>query len=165
MVPLSVRAKDRHGAREILHPVVLPTDWLYYLSQSKTVMDKVLLGEPGQLEKYWEYEKSRPGSMRHPFMDLPEEEHAWGIPYALHGDDIGVHRSDKVLVLQLHSILPENDIALGHLPITLLPYQWLLEGVTLRQLYQIVTDNANCAYQGQFPLKDPLGEEFNINSW
>ena len=50
-----------------------------------------------ELERYWMHQKSLPS-------------HTCCIPIALHGDDAGVGRKNKLFVLSMHSVLPYSAL-------------------------------------------------------
>eukprot|EP00969_Alexandrium_andersonii_P341623 15100307-Alexandrium_andersonii.AAC.1 len=83
---ITVRQRYTHGTKRILHPVVLPTDWLHALGKVPTAFQNILLGPPGSIHEYWMFEQGRPADLRHPFLsEVPNPD--IGIPYAVHGDD------------------------------------------------------------------------------
>jgi hypothetical protein len=157
---LTVRSDKRHGIKTVKHPVLPPTDWLCTMSKNQDVLEATL-GCDHAIEEYWAYERGRPLDMRHPFLDLVDAgsvEAKYGVPYALHGDDVAVFNNEKVLVMSIRSLTASRYPKYQHLLFTVLPYSLIVDGVTLDEIYECFVHFANSAYLGEHARTDLRGE-------
>ena len=84
---------------------------------------------------------------------LPE-----AIPIAIHGDDAGVFEKSKILVLMMHSVIVEQSTSDMCLLLAVLPYEFVIEDVTLPQLYDVIAWSLCAADWGRHPRFDSTGE-------
>ena len=143
---LTLKYKDGN-VHEKKHPFFLPTDYLHYMSKDSTVFCDILKGDRGEVEKYWASQQDLPDGRRHPFVDFPADQHHLGIPIRVHGDAVRCFQKESVLVLSIHGTLPYRHKRLTRLLLTVMPYSWM-SSYTLRQIYTVIADDLNLAFDG-----------------
>ncbi len=80
------------------------------------------------------------------------------IPWGLFGDDVGVYKHDKIMVLLCHSLLAVERAVLTRLVVALLPYAWFTEN-TMDDVYQAVAWGFQWLLEGRWATHDHLGQE------
>ena len=131
------------------HPIFMPHEWLAALYKEPVLFKKLLLGNPGELAKYWHNESTHPLEHSEYLTDG-----ARTLPLVLHGDDAGVGRKTKMFVLSTHSPLPFLNSVLNFLLISVLSGEQIIPGVTLQRLYEQTVWSFECCRDGTFPLRD-----------
>jgi len=149
------KKKKDEGIEEVTHYMVLPSDWLGKLHENKSVFDKLILGDPGERETFWEHEAEWPDCHRHHIQDT-----AQCVPIGLHGDDAGVYLKEKLLVLQMHSLLANDDNMFQKLLITVMTYSLAIGGVTMNMILNVLKWSLASCYFGIHPPHDHLLQEW-----
>jgi hypothetical protein len=122
------------------------------------VFRRCLLGEPGELERYWHHMVlNQPRELQHPRLQNGLVDQA--VPCLLHGDDAGVMEKEKILILQLTSYLTSRgEHKLSALILALIPYTLVVDHLTLDQVYTWIMWSLNAATLGIHPSLDPFLE-------
>ena len=112
-----------------------------------------MVGKVGELASFWEHHSRRPREWQ--FMG--PQPSGLSMPYAIYGDDAGVFEKSKVLILMLHAVLCDRPTIERSFLITVLPYDWVADGVTLNDLYTQISWSLQACEFGRHPFYDSDG--------
>ena len=152
---LIVKRSDRLGLEVRRHPVLLPHDWFCACYKAgRVVFETLLVGAPGELQTYWQHHGNRP-----PLWQSCNPSHnLHSIPYALYGDDAGVLQKSKVLILMMHSCLCDSSTLERSMLLSVIPYEFVAEGITLEEVYEELAWSFQACEMGIHPRFDSQGQ-------
>jgi hypothetical protein len=118
------------------------------------VFETLLVGAPGELQTYWQHHGNRP-----PLWQSCNPSHnLHSIPYALYGDDAGVLQKSKVLILMMHSCLCDSSTLERSMLLSVIPYEFVAEGITLEEVYEELAWSFQACEMGIHPRFDSQGQ-------
>jgi len=160
---ITYKKKKSSGTIEQLHGFILPHDWMGILYKSTSVFAAMFLGEPSDLQEFWEKERLWPTEYRHK-CSLDGDNLEKCIPFALHGDDAGVFLKEKLLIVHMHGLLPALDTHLTKLLLTVMPYSLAVPERTIHEILHVIKWSMSAMYFGIHPDRDQNGDPWPAGS-
>lgn len=148
---------------EVDYFALLPHEVFANLSKYPELLNELLLGKPGDLEKFWHETAKTTWFQRHPLEDLKANPNNY-IPIGVHGDDAGVYnQQNNVLVLTWGSVVQELLTLDSRILFTAVMLNTAVPGKTTEVLYKVFAWSLNCLASGVFPSEDHNGKAFSTD--
>lgn len=147
--------------RKIKHPIYPPHEVLEAIgAASPAIIDRALLGPNGidGVRAFWQSNANCDWCREHPAQELGGDELTWTLPVELFGDDAGIWKHEKLLILSWRSALWQSAKTWWTcFLITVLPLACVIPGKTLQDLHRAVTWSFRACLAGAWPRRTHTG--------
>ena len=167
VVELPFLSADDNAVQWSEQAVVLPHEYLHYLSLHEKDFERRLFGEKSGREYCREYWQKAPASAwfgSHPARAKICADPCTVAPARLYGDDASYQKQRSALVLTWSSVLCRLPSMLSRFVITVLPLRNAVPETT-QALYKIVAWSFAQMLEGKFPTADHTGTPWPEGSW
>ncbi len=135
---ITVLKKNGLGCKPMKHGVVLPHEVFGNLwREAPEIFQQTFKGRDGLLEYYWSNSSGTAWYQEHPVVAAVPD-HNLRVPIALHGDDAGLHRREKMLVLSWFSACVRLPTIDNRIVFSSVPLANIIPDITLPEIYEVL---------------------------
>ena len=148
------------------HYALLPHEVFNALHLNAPQLFKELFGTSDQLTEFWQHAQRTGGSWytSHPII-ASEPQASKRVPYALHGDDAGMHGHDQTLCITWGPVAGSRKTTLDtRIAFSMVKCHNILMPATTNDLYSVLRWSLDALGKGDFPDRDHVWDTLQQNT-
>ena len=156
--PVIMFGKSMLALKRVTQSCLLPHEWFGALHAFPDLFADLFTGGDANLRHFGERSRDSDWYQKHPV--IPSAPLEMLIPLGLHGDDVGVYRKEKVLVMTWGPLAVGRHVLDTRLIFTGIFVKSMVPDVTWDEIQRVLTWSFKCLAMGTYPAADHNGKPF-----